>query len=46
MWDQQLDEAGIEGTYTSLGSYNNTEIVRLVEIASVTLLVPLADVLR
>lgn len=46
MWDRLLDEAGLEGAYTSLGSYNDAEIVRLVEVASVTLQIPSADVLR
>jgi hypothetical protein len=45
-WDRLLDDAGLDGAYTSLGSYDDAEIVRLVEVASQALQIPPADVLR
>ena len=45
-WDRLLDDAGLDGAYTSLGSYDDAEIVRLVEVASTALQIPPADVLR
>ena len=36
-WDALLQEAGIEGAYTSLGSYPDEEFSRLVETAAVRL---------
>ncbi|SNS91879.1 Haem-NO-binding [Noviherbaspirillum humi] len=46
VWDQFLDEAGLEGAYTSLGSYNDAEISAIVEIAAKTLQIAPEDVLR
>jgi hypothetical protein len=34
MWDRLLDEAGLEGAYTSLGSYPDEDLRRLVAAAS------------
>ena len=45
-WDRLLDDAGLDGAYTSLGSYDDAEIVRLVQVASAALQIPPADVLR
>ena len=45
-WDQLLDDAGLDGAYTSLGSYDDAEVVRLVEVASKALNIPAQDVLR
>lgn len=45
-WDQLLDDAGLDGAYTSLGSYSDDEIFALVKVASATLSLPEADVLR
>ncbi|CAN7360596.1 heme NO-binding domain-containing protein [Massilia sp. LjRoot122] len=45
-WDRLLDDAGLDGAYTSLGSYDDAEVVRLVEVASRALQIPPQDVLR
>jgi hypothetical protein len=45
-WDRLLDDAGLDGAYTSLGSYGDDEIFALVKVASATLSLPEADVLR
>ncbi|MEH6433891.1 heme NO-binding domain-containing protein [Massilia sp. DD77] len=45
-WDRLLDDAGLDGAYTSLGSYDDAEIVRLVGVASAALGLPPQDVLR
>jgi hypothetical protein len=45
-WDQLLDAAGLDGAYTSLGSYSDDEIFALVKVASETLGLPQEDVLR
>jgi hypothetical protein len=45
-WDQLLDAAGLDGAYTSLGSYGDDEIFALVKVAAATLSLPEADVLR
>ncbi|MGZ5183208.1 MAG: heme NO-binding domain-containing protein [Ramlibacter sp.] len=45
-WDQLLDAANLDGAYTSLGSYGDDEIFALVRVASETLSLPEADVLR
>lgn len=45
-WDDMLDAAGASGTYTSLGSYDDGEMMRLVGAASAALDKPAADVLR
>jgi predicted hydrocarbon binding protein len=45
-WDRLLDDAGLDGAYTSLGSYDDAEIFRLVGVASKALGIPEQDVLR
>lgn len=45
-WDGILDDAGLTGSYTSLGSYPDEEIEKLVRAGSAVLRVPPADVLR
>lgn len=45
-WDDLLDAAGLDGAYTSLGSYSDDEIFALVKVASETLSLPEEDVLR
>jgi hypothetical protein len=46
LWDSLLDRAGLEGAYTSLGSYPDTDLFRLVAAASETLGVPADEVVR
>lgn len=45
-WDALLDAAGLDGAYTSLGSYSDEEIFALVKVASDTLGLAQEDVLR
>ncbi len=45
-WDRLLDDAGLDGVYTSLGSYDDAQVFRLVEVASNALQIPPQDVLR
>jgi hypothetical protein len=45
-WDALLDAAGATGAYTSLGSYPDEEMMRLVSAASAALKVPPDEVLR
>ena len=45
-WDRLLDDAQLDGAYTSLGSYDDAEILRLVAVASKALGIPEEDVLR
>jgi hypothetical protein len=45
-WDQLLEDADLNGAYTSLGSYDDDEIVRLVGVAATALNLPAQDVLR
>lgn len=45
-WDHLLDDAGLDGAYTSLGSYADDEIVGLVGVAATALALPPQDVLR
>ena len=45
-WDDMLDAAGASGAYTSLGSYPDEEMLRLVMAASAAIARPPADVLR
>jgi heme-NO-binding protein len=45
-WDQLLAAAGLDGAYTSLGSYPDEELFRLVAAASEALSVPPGDVVR
>lgn len=46
VWDGVLDAAGVEGSYTSLGSYPDSELARIVSAASRLLGVDDATVLR
>jgi hypothetical protein len=45
-WDDILDSAGVDGAYTSLGSYPDEDLWRLVEAASVRLEADPQDVIR
>jgi hypothetical protein len=45
-WDELLDAAGLDGAYTSLGSYPDEELFRLVGAASEALGVSPDDVVR
>jgi predicted hydrocarbon binding protein len=45
-WDRLLDAAGLEGAYTSLGSYDDAEIAALVRAAADALDIPEDTVLR
>lgn len=45
-WDRLLDAAGLDGAYTSLGSYEDGEMAALVRVASETLGMPADEVLR
>ncbi|WP_069086644.1 heme NO-binding domain-containing protein [Pseudomonas sp. TCU-HL1] len=45
-WDALLDSAGLDGVYTSLGSYPDEQIYRLVGAASQMLAMPPFEVLR
>jgi hypothetical protein len=45
-WDQLLDAAGLDGAYTSLGSYDDAEIAALVRAAAEALKIPEDTVLR
>lgn len=44
-WDSLLAMAGLDGAYTSLGSYPDSDVTRLVDAASAALGVSTADVL-
>ena len=46
VWDQLLDDAGVDGAYTSLGNYPDEELVALVTAASEALDTPADDVVR
>lgn len=46
IWDDLLDQAGVEGAYTSLGSYPDEEVARLVMAAAHALKQPPEQVLR
>ena len=45
-WDDLLDAAELSGVYTSLGSYSDVEMGKLVEAASRALNMPSQEVLR
>lgn len=45
-WDSLLEMAGLEGAYTSLGSYPDSEVIRLVDAASTALGLSPGEVLR
>lgn len=46
VWDDLLDAAGLDGSYTSLGNYDDAEIEALVAAASAALGIDRAAVLR
>ena len=46
VWDDLLDAAGLSGSYTSLGSYPDDDIERLVAAAASALSLTRADVLK
>ncbi len=45
-WDALLESAGLDGVYTSLGSYADEELVKLVAAASAALQQPPESILR
>ena len=45
-WDALLDAAGVDGVYTSLGSYPDADLMALVAAASQALALPADDVVR
>lgn len=45
-WDALLDAAGLDGAYSSLGSYPDQHVVKLVEHAAAMLELPASAVLR
>lgn len=45
-WDDIVDKAGLDGTWTALGSYPDSDLGALVEAGSVVLDVPPADLTR
>jgi Haem-NO-binding len=45
-WDDLLDEAGLDGAYTSLGSYDDADLFRLVGAASTALDISPDDLVR
>ena len=45
-WDDLLDAAGVDGAYTSLGSYDDAELLALVGAASEALSIPPDAVVR
>lgn len=45
-WDKFLDEAGLDGVYTSLGTYPDDELGRLVQTISTTLGIPPRECVR
>lgn len=45
-WDDLLDAAGLVGAYTSLGSYPDEDLGKLVGVASRTLSIPANDIIR
>jgi hypothetical protein len=45
-WDALVDAAGVDGIYTSLGSYDDDELGRLIAAASSALGMPVDDVVR
>ena len=45
-WDDLLDASGVDGAYTSLGSYADSDIFKLVGAATEALNLPPEDILR
>lgn len=44
-WDDILDAAGVDGVYSSLGSYDDADLMAIVQAASVIAELPIEDVL-
>lgn len=45
-WDRALDEAELDGVYTSLGNYDDSDLMKLVSVVGTALSAPDDDVLR
>lgn len=45
-WDSLLEAAGLDGIYTSLGSYGDEELIKLVDAASTALNTPPDQIIR
>ena len=45
-WDRALDEAELDGVYTSLGNYDDADLMKLVSVVGTALAAPDDDVLR
>jgi hypothetical protein len=45
-WDELLDAAGLDGSYTSLGSYDDADLFKLVDAASQEFGLPPDDIVR
>lgn len=45
-WDSLLDAAGLDGAYTSLGSYGDDELIKIVAAASIALKTPADEIIR
>jgi len=45
-WDELLEAAHLEGVYTSLGSYHDEELLKLVEVAERKLATPADSIVR
>ena len=45
-WDALLEKAGLDGAFTSLGSYPDEDLIKLVAAASAALNQPPDDVIR
>jgi hypothetical protein len=45
-WDELLDDAGLDGIYTSLGSYDDAHIMALISAAGTAMGLPDGEVLR
>ncbi len=45
-WDELLDSAGLEGAYTSLGSYGDADLAKLVDAASDALAISPDEIVR
>ena len=45
-WDDLLEEAGLDGSYTSLGNYDDQQLLALVGAASEKIGLPAGDVVR
>ena len=46
VWDGLLEQADLDGVYTSLGSYADAELMQLVSVAGAALSLPDDEVLR